>query len=324
MTKIGTYILDTLQIYFPWDDDLYTYFKEHGLGSENTKKKALPLIYTDNCISTQGVDKIGRNYVLAPKYFGKELDEVGWEIDKKDSSKTIIPAEKARVEVTLLDEEKVEPKLKFRIVPTFKGKEEYHIEYSVMSAFGKMYSNWVAIYFTLKDFEDLISRLSDSIETKTTTPFEIKIEKKQAQRERMYYVEVPVASYCFCIGEFQYASDYLRFNGVTGDIPSLIFDSNDPSHLQKMSPFIKLGIVETATEKGFWKRNPQVVLKIAQPKVTKSKRGVHAKAKGIIDSSAKCENSFLVNAKTFLERSLKLQEHIRKARQIQSIIPLFG
>jgi hypothetical protein len=33
MKALGRYVLDTLQIFFPWDDDLYTYFKECGLGS---------------------------------------------------------------------------------------------------------------------------------------------------------------------------------------------------------------------------------------------------------------------------------------------------
>jgi len=49
MKILGRYVLDTLQIFFPWDDDLYTYFKEHGLGSSGLGSKKLPLIYTDNC-----------------------------------------------------------------------------------------------------------------------------------------------------------------------------------------------------------------------------------------------------------------------------------
>lgn len=30
-TVIGNYIMDTLQIFFAWDDDLYTHLKERGL-----------------------------------------------------------------------------------------------------------------------------------------------------------------------------------------------------------------------------------------------------------------------------------------------------
>lgn len=39
---VGSYILDTLQTYFAWDDDLYTYFKERGLGQSGMLSKKLP------------------------------------------------------------------------------------------------------------------------------------------------------------------------------------------------------------------------------------------------------------------------------------------
>lgn len=41
--EIGSYVLDTLQIYFAWDDDLYTYLKERGFGQSGFQRKTLPL-----------------------------------------------------------------------------------------------------------------------------------------------------------------------------------------------------------------------------------------------------------------------------------------
>ncbi|MFX0070689.1 MAG: hypothetical protein ACFFAO_06325, partial [Candidatus Hermodarchaeota archaeon] len=67
MVIIGEYILDTLQIYFPWDDDLYGYMKENGFGKG--KVKALPLIYTDNCESTERKNKTRRKYIITPDKF---------------------------------------------------------------------------------------------------------------------------------------------------------------------------------------------------------------------------------------------------------------
>ena len=64
MKVLGRYVLDTLQIFFPWDDDLYTYFKEHGLGSSGLGSKKLPLVYTDNCESTGGIPERKRNNVI--------------------------------------------------------------------------------------------------------------------------------------------------------------------------------------------------------------------------------------------------------------------
>ena len=68
---VGSYMLDTLQIYFSWDDDLYTYFKERGLGQSGMLSKKLPLIYTDNCESTTGVHERKRKYIISPEYFGE-------------------------------------------------------------------------------------------------------------------------------------------------------------------------------------------------------------------------------------------------------------
>ncbi|MDI6917744.1 MAG: hypothetical protein QMC80_08125 [Thermoplasmatales archaeon] len=165
MLDLGQYTVDTLQIYFPWDDDLYTYFKNKGLGTKNTKKKALPLIYTDNCMSTTGVAALKRKFVLHPNYFGRTIKELGWTETEKENE-PIIPAEKPQVKVSLLDKRTSESEIEFKIIPTVDNKEQYHIEYSAMSAFGKMYTNWSIIYLTINDFRDLVSKINQTIEHK--------------------------------------------------------------------------------------------------------------------------------------------------------------
>src|SRR5437588_12690037 len=98
MKVLGRYVLDTLQIFFPWDDDLYTYFKEHGLGSSGLGTKKLPLVYTDNCESTGGITERKRNNVIHTRYFGSTYEQLRWK-DTGRESKPIIRDEKLEVQV---------------------------------------------------------------------------------------------------------------------------------------------------------------------------------------------------------------------------------
>lgn len=288
MIELGSYILDTLQIFFPWDDDLYTYFKNKGLGTRNTKKRALPLIYTDNTCSTSGVDSLGRNYVLVPEYFNKTYRELGWIQDTSRRGKVIIPAECPQAKVILINED-TPPRIRFKIIPIVENKEQYHLEYSVRAAFGKMYSNWSVFYFTINDFEDMIRHVNSHLQHSELAQYRVEVETKQDQREELHYVEVPIISYNFCLGEFKYAVDYLRFNGVDGIIPSLVYDSRNLSHKELMTPVLKFGIVHTTNQHGFMSRSPQLALKISQSKAIEVNNR-RKKVKGIIDERAPCEN----------------------------------
>jgi hypothetical protein len=149
---LGKYTLDTLQIYFPWDDDLYTFLKNKGLMSKNPKLKVLPLIYSDNCVSTQKVQQIKRNYVIDPTLYGLSESQLGWQ--RIGANEFIIPAERPQLHV--IPENGT---IKFKIEPKIDEKNEYHIEYSIMSAFGKLYSNWVAFYLPIKSSKEFINKI---------------------------------------------------------------------------------------------------------------------------------------------------------------------
>ena len=294
--QIGSYTLDTLQIYFAWDDDLYTHLKERGFGQGGFQRKTLPIIYSDNCESTTGVNERRRKYVIHPRYFGKTHEELGWSQTNRETE-PIIPSEKPKMNVWLTQDH---TNLKFQIVPTVDESEQYHIEYSTMAAFGRLYTNWAIPVVTMNDFKDIISRLQKllSLPTMDMIDAQILTEKKQAQRELMYYVKVPITSYKFSIGEFLYAKEFLALNGVSGKLPSLIF-KNEPDYLERLEPVLKVGFVHTREEEGFEKRNPQCALKVAQPKTTISLRGKNSKAKGVIVVEEPYENYFIVPARIF-------------------------
>jgi hypothetical protein len=295
--EIGSYVLDTLQIYFAWDDDLYTYLKERGFGQGGFQRKTLPLIYSDNCESTTGVAQRKRKYVISPRYFGRTYEELSWTPTDKETE-PIIPSEKPTITISLINDDT----LKFRINPRVDGKEQYHMEYSIMSAFGRLYTNWAIPVLTMNDFKDLLSRLRGFLSLPKIEFMDVQIhmEEKQAQRERMYFVEVPVISYKFSIGEFLYAREFLALNGVKGTLPSLVF-KNEPQFLEKMQPILKVGFVHTTEEQGFEVRKPQCALKIAQPKTTTSLRGKVSKAKGMIVVEEPYENYFTVPSRKFAQ-----------------------
>ncbi|MEN3049715.1 MAG: hypothetical protein ABC585_05490 [Candidatus Methanosuratincola petrocarbonis] len=292
MRKMYTFTLDTLQIFFPWDDDLYTYLKNKGFASKNGFK-ALPLIYTDNCERTTGKQELPRNYLIEPEKFNKTAQELGWKPFGINGKKYSIPAEKPRLNVFLTDDNT----LKFEIVPTVDGKEQYHLEYSVMSAFGKGYKNWSMVYFRFDEFEAFVEKLRQEGVKAPSIRKMIEYEDKQAQREGLYYVRINILEYCFNIGEFKYAEEYIRNAGYSDQIPSLVYNSRDPKHRELMEPFMMLSIVSTG-EQGFWDRPPQVVSKIVQPKYTTT-GGRNRRVKGVLDPS-KRGNYFVVDASDLL------------------------
>jgi hypothetical protein len=297
--EIGKYVLDTLQIYFPWDDDLYTELKSRGFCKGKSKK--LPLIYTDNTEVTTAEKERRRKYVIEPELFGKTYSELGWkETDKP--SEPIISAEKPLLLVTLFDVDE-NPQVKFTVIPTVNGKEQYHLEYSAMAAFGKMYSNWVTLYIRPKSFKEILSKIKRILKVKTPQKIdmEMKIEARLAQREEMDYVELPVTQYKFCLAGFKYAVDFFEHNGVKkSDIPCLFYDSTYPEIKKRMIPYVKLGIVHTKEITGFEERKPQTVMKVAQDKITESRRGKRAKTKGTILYEDTHENYLFVDAKKFV------------------------
>lgn len=297
--SIGSYTLDSLQIFFAWDDDLYTHLKERGFGQGGFQRKTLPIIYSDNCESTTGVTSRKRKYVIHPKYFGKTCKELGWTETERETE-PIISSEKPKMTISLIDNEFLE----FRVNPHVDGEEQYHIEYSTMSAFGRLYTNWSIPILRISDFEEILSRLQRSLLLPRIEFVDVQVymEEKQAQRERMYFVEVPLTSYKFSIGEFIYARDFLALNGVHGALPSLVF-KNEPSYLEKMQPVLKVGYIRTTEEQGFEVRRPQCAMKLAQPKITMSLRGKRSKTKGMIVMEEPYENYFVVPARIFAQRA---------------------
>jgi len=302
MKVLGRYVLDTLQIFFPWDDDLYTYFKEHGLGSGGLGSKKLPLIYTDNCESTGGIPERKRNNVIHPRYFGSTYEQLRWK-DTGRETQPIIPAEKPEMEVAV-DESLDTPLVQLNIVPRTKGIDQYHLEYSSMSEFGRIYKNWATFYLPFDGARDLSSKLRTHYDARV--PLEFLEETKQAQREKFRYLSIGVRKYVFSYSGFDYARRFFELNGVQGPLPNLVYDSEDPVSKQLMDPLLKIGVIETKTSEGFEKRKTQVALKLSQSKFSETKRGVRGRAKGRIIESSDNSNFVVTEAADFATKIGKI------------------
>jgi hypothetical protein len=262
MKVLGRCVLDTLQIFFPWDDDLYTYFKEHGLGSSGLGSKKLPLVYTDNCQSTGGIPERKRNNVIHPRYFGSTYEQLRWKETGRETQ-PIIPAEKPEMEVAV-DESLDTPLVQLSIVPRTNGIDQYHLEYSSMSEFGRIYKNWATFYLPFESAKDLSNKLSRYFDEKI--PLEFLEEAKWAQREKFQYLSIGVRKYVFSYFGFDYARRYFELNGVQGPLPNLVYDYADPVSRELMDPLLKIGVIETKTSEGFERRRAQVAMKLSQPK----------------------------------------------------------
>jgi hypothetical protein len=190
------------------------------------------------------------------------------------------------------------------IVPRTNGVEQYHLEYSSMSTFGRIYKNWPTFYLPFDSATDLSRKLNAYVDEKLQLEFSE--ETKQAQREKFLYLSIGVRKYGFSYSGFDYATRYFELNGVQGPLPSLAYDSADPVSRQLMDPLLKIGVIETKTSEGFEKRKAQVALKLSQPKFSVTKRGVRGRAKGRILESPDCSNFVVTEAADFATKIGKI------------------
>ncbi len=307
MAEVGRYTLDTLQIFFPWDDDLYTYFKERGLGSAGLGSKKLPLVYTDNCENTAGLRERKRKYVIDPKFFGMTPEALGWKRTQHETE-FVIPAEKPEMGVATTRFGDADL-LSLSIITRIGGVEQYHLEYSSMSEFGRIYKNWATFYLPFRQAKDLADRLSNFSSTSIEAQF--LEESKQAQREKFIYLSIRVRKYNFSYSALDYAKRFFEMNGVTGSLPSLAYDDSDAASRDLMEPLLKVGVIQTRSDEGFEERKPQVAIKLSQPKMTSTKRGVRGRVKGRILENGDSANFMIVDATDFATKIGKVCDMYR-------------
>jgi hypothetical protein len=173
-----------------------------------------------------------------------------------------------------------------------------------MSEFGRIYKNWATFYLPLKQARDLADRLAPFSDVAMDAQF--LEESKQAQREKFIYLSVGVRKYNFSYSGLDYAKRFFETNGVTGPLPSLAYDDSDAVSRELMDPLLKIGIIQTKSAEGFEERKSQVAIKLSQPKMTMTKRGVRGRVKGRIVENSDSANYVIVEARDFATKIRKV------------------
>src|SRR5438445_11349849 len=92
------------------------------------------------------------------------------------------------------------PLVQLSIVPRTNGIDQYHLEYSSMSEFGRIYENWATFYLPFESAKDLSNKLSRYFDEKI--PLEFFEKPKQAQREKFRYLSIGIRQYVFSYSGF--------------------------------------------------------------------------------------------------------------------------
>jgi hypothetical protein len=297
---IGTYNVESLQIYFPASLEIQEELIRAGF--KVPKPTPLPIIYANfrGWIAEKPPITIER--LIPPSRYGKSHLDLGWERTIREGKEAyIIPEEKSIIEVEL-DEEKKEIRLVIK-------PEVYHIERTSIRQIGpEKWTNWFMFYMNIKDTLDLTGKLLGEVELPDDLcrkPMFINREVQQGGKEETYFCGfekregIPVKDFSFCMGCFDQVINYL------------INEIDD----KKIVKTLKLRLNYAPDVKGFAKiglariegKTPQFMFKLASFPIEKSIKGilkdtVRGKARGSLKycSHEKRHHYISLDSKLFL------------------------
>jgi hypothetical protein len=265
--EIGTYDIESLQVYFPASLELQEELLRAGF--KVPKPTPLPIIYANfrGWVSQKLPLTIER--LIHPSRYGKNYEELGWEKTFRDGKEAYeIPEEKCLLEVKL-NEDKSEVQLIIK-------PETYHLERTSIRQIGpEKWSNWTMFYLNIRDMLKLtndflkVVKLSDDLCRK---PMFVNKEVQQGGKEETYFFGfekgngVPVKHFSFCMGCFDYVISYLKNEiGDENVVKSLKLRLN---YAPDVGGFAKVGLARIEG------KVPQFMFKLASSPIEKSIRGI--------------------------------------------------
>lgn len=264
---VGTYDIESLQIYFPASLELQEELISAGF--KVPKPTPLPIIYANFRGWVSGKPPITIERLIHPSRYGKSPLDLGWKRTTKDGKEAyIIPEERCTLEVEL-DEIKKEVRLIIK-------PEKYHIERTSIRQIGpEKWSNWVMFYLSIRDMLDLTKKLTN----KVTLPQDlcrknmfITREIQQGGKEETYFCElergkgIPVKDFSFCMGCFDQVIDYLiNERGDKEIVGKLKLRLN---YAPEIGGFAKIGLARIEG------KMPQFMFKLASYPKEKAIRGI--------------------------------------------------
>ena len=277
--RIGTYYIESLQIYFPGSLELQEELINAGF--EVPKPTPLPIIYANFRGWVAKKPPITIERLIHPSRYGRKPSDLGWtETTREGKEAYIIPDEKSLLHVEFDDEKR---EIHLAIEP-----QDYHIERTSIRQVGpEKWTNWAMFYLNLRDLADLTRRLLQRVRLSPEickSPLYIRKETLQAGKEETYFyrltrgdVGLPIKDFSFCMGCFDQVLDYLA---------SEIGDRNAVSNLRlrlnyspEIGGFAKIGLARIEG------KNPQFMFKLASYPIERAIRGllkdrIYGKARG--------------------------------------------
>ncbi|MEM2913652.1 MAG: PhoI [Candidatus Bathyarchaeia archaeon] len=264
---IGTYDIESLQIYFPASLELQEELINAGF--RVPKPTPLPIIYANfrGWVSEKPPITIER--LIHPSRYGRSPSDLGWERTIKDGKEAyIIPEERSTLEVEL-DEAMKEARLIIK-------PEKYHVERTSIRQTGpEKWSNWTMFYLSIRDMLDLTERLMNKIvlpQDLCRKTMLITREVQQGGKEETYFCElervkgIPVKDFSLCMGCFDQVIDYLTNEVGNKEIVGKL--KLRLNYAPDVGGFAKIGLARIEG------KMPQFMFKLASHPKEKAIRGI--------------------------------------------------
>ncbi|BAA29672.1 hypothetical protein [Pyrococcus horikoshii] len=266
MYKVGRYLVDSLQIYFPASLEIQEELINNGFyvprSPDRKVSMPIPIVYSDF-----GGRVISIERLIPPEWLEISPEQLGWEetyLENKRGFK--LPKEEVYVDVSISNDSII-----FEL-----DVKNYHLERtSIRGINPEKWKNWVMFYIDLKYVDEFINALREHIpafENKTR----VIREKQQGGKEVTYYAKVNVKNFSLCLGCFDLAQRYLQIKAKEhcNIYPGSPTCNDSLSKLKlrleydpSITTFAKVGIAKISGKR------PQIMVKLTSTE-TKTIRGI--------------------------------------------------
>lgn len=292
MKIVDTYLIESLQIYFPASLEIQQELIKRGY--EVPRVTPIPIVYANSRGWIEHRPPITVERLINPKRYGKDPTQLGWfpmpPVRGRQAFK--LPYEESYLTVKVVDED---------IILSIDVKS-YHIEKtSIRGINPEKWNNWVMFYLSIDDLMDLAEKLE--VSAPPEGKFSVAHEKLPGPEDTYYVYEVreyrkfglPIVKYfSFCPGCFDHIRAYLKQEPHKMEVTNVRIE-RDP----QVPSYLKLGIARVEGKK------PQFMFKLASSKSIRI-RGllkpiIEGKARGKLTSCdhSKPDHKIIVEGEAF-------------------------
>jgi hypothetical protein len=279
------FLVDSFQLYLNCDQALESWLFENGLQKSvsvfGKERSSMPIIYSDNTLSTISKSLHLRKYAFPSKYYGESEKDVGWKTTYRGVK---IPSENFYIDIIEEDD---------NIRIAFDSRSDYHLEFKYkLDSTMHQWENWLGIYLPIPTAIQIMKYLNVLVNSNELTT-KLFHEKKQTtgKREDFYYSALPIERFQFTYESFKKAKKLLENQSFNGLYKGLTYQRK----VDTIHPFMKIGYVHTKEEDGDFERKPQIAIKLSQRQIV-----YETKPRGKLEPLENTDNFITVNKRKFI------------------------